>query len=188
MNTLAKGLAAILILMALVSSAYTVNFTMDYSASMAALADFDSYADLDLKNIHYVNGSNGKNIYYFFVNITFVNPSKTEVDIYEVDLAGFLMNETTHNFYRIGKPTTCFCEFTPMKIPANSKVVKTFYLIIDDIDDFRWNGEQTPTGIPVIQPYMEIRYSVMDGGFTSMFAYGIPHSPCSSCEGRGPFD
>ena len=185
MSALAKGIAVLLIVMAVVSTAYTANFASEYSSSLSALADFSAYMDMDIENMKY---SEEYDVHYFLVNITFVNPSGVDVQVYEVNMAAFLMNSTTGEFTRTGNPSSCFCEYPPMTVHADSEITKTFYLSVDDFEDMEWNAEHSPDGKAFLDPYMEVRYRVADYGFVNMYIYGFPHSPCSACGGRGPFD
>ncbi len=184
MSAPSKAIAATLIVMAVIATGYTVYFASEYTNSLSALADFSAYAEFDPENVQTQD-----NFSYVPVVITFHNPSNTLINIYELDLALFLMNSTTGTFSRIGKPVIFYSEYRPIIVEASSESQVRFYICIDDPTDYKWNIENSKNnGLEFrVDPYMEIRYEVSNYDFKNIYAWGVWHWTCEPC-GSGPFD
>ena len=184
MNVVSKAIAVTLIIMAVIATGYTGYFAMEYSSSLSALAEFSAYAEFDPEDIQEKD-----NMSYIAVTITMENPSDIEVNVYELDIALFLMNSTNGDFERIGLPVLFYSQYYPIVVDANSEGKVIFYLYIDDVDDYRWNVNYSHDhGLELrVDPYMELRYKIADYDFTNMYAWGVWHWTCKPC-GRGPFD
>ena len=163
-----KIIAALLILSAGISTIYSAQITMQYSAAMNALGEFSAEAEYDFRAVE--NGT-------LYVNITFHNPSDIDITTYEIDYAFYLYNSSERRFTRYA----VFTAALPIHISANSEKLITLKLSLSNREKVLWllqSGEA-----PVVDQYMEIYYQISNFGYKNVYRWGTPHLSCSTCGG-----
>jgi len=159
-NSVVKILASILIIGALISSIYTVQIAEEYSDISEALIKFGAYTKYDL---------NRTDSGYLWVNITFENPSKIPINIYEIDYVFFVYNSSKGSFVREGFASGGI----KIKIDPETDKSVLFGIPLENKKDL--NYLKSHEKYFILHEYMEIYYRVDDMDYTNTYRYGIPH-------------
>ncbi len=175
MNLSVKIIAALLIISAGISTFYTAQIAAEYSEITEALTMFGAETEYDIESV-----TSG----YLYVNITFENPSRLPIHIYEIDYAFYIYNSSTDSFKRYGVSAGGGLDII---VEPESNKTRTFRILLENKDAakdilYLWHHEKPF----ILHEYMEIYYQVDDYEYRSKYVYGIPHYECNTC-GGGPF-
>ena len=175
MNRAIQIIAAILIISAGISSVYTMEIAEEYSEIAEALVGLSAHTQYNIESV-----KSG----YLDVNITFENPSKLPVHIYEVDYVFCIYNSSMDRFQRFGVSSG-----GGMHIKINPESNRTLWFAIplegNTIEERNETAKQimylyTHEKPFILNEYMEVYYKVGDyKEYVNEYTYGIPHYECA---------
>jgi hypothetical protein len=179
-NKSTRIVAALLIISAGVSTFYTVQIAEEYSSVTEALVKFSAYTQYNIESV-----KTG----YLDVNITFENPSKLPIHIYELDYLFCIYNSSLSRYERGGSSGG------GIDITVNATSNKTIWFSIPLTGRSAKERNETAKHILylyshekpfIVGEYMEIYYKVGDyEDYVNKYIYNPTYMPYYQCSRYG---